>query len=50
VLKTDATQNPQRGDIYPYRGALGHAEVWAPFPGSRVRWGSDGIPSSHAQS
>jgi hypothetical protein len=27
VLKTDATRNPQRGDIYPYRGVPGHAEA-----------------------
>jgi hypothetical protein len=34
VLKIDATQNLQRGDIYPYRGALGHAEARAPILGN----------------
>jgi hypothetical protein len=50
MLKTDATRNPQRGHIYPYRGAPGHEETRAPFLGSRVRRASDGIPSACAQS
>jgi hypothetical protein len=49
MLKTDATQNPQRGDIYPYQVAHGHAEAQAPFPGSHVRQANDGILSTHAQ-
>jgi hypothetical protein len=50
VLKTDAIQNPKRGNIYPYRGALRHAEARAPFLSSWVRWASDGILSARAQS
>jgi hypothetical protein len=50
VLKTDATQNPQRGNIYLYQGDPGHKKGWAPFPGSRVRRASDGTMSAHAQS
>jgi fructose-specific phosphotransferase system IIC component len=50
VLKTDATQNQQRGDIYPYQGAPGHAEARVPFLGSQVRRASDGIPFAHAKS
>jgi hypothetical protein len=49
VLKTDATRNPQLGDIYPYRGAPGHAEAQAPFLGSQVWWASDRTPSAHTQ-
>jgi hypothetical protein len=50
VLKTDAIQNLQRGDIYLYRGAPGHAKARAPFPGSQVRRASDEISSACAQS
>jgi hypothetical protein len=50
MLKTDATRNPQRGDIYPYRGAPEHVGAQASFPGSRVRRSSDRIPSAHTQS
>jgi hypothetical protein len=50
VLKTCATRNPQRGDIYPYREAPGHAKGQAPFLGSWVRRASDGIPFACAQS
>jgi hypothetical protein len=49
LLKTDTTQNPLRGNIYPYRGALRHAKARVPFLGSWVRRASGGIPSAHAQ-
>jgi hypothetical protein len=38
VFKTNVTQNPQRGNIYLYQGAPGHAEAQAPFLSSQVRW------------
>jgi hypothetical protein len=49
VLKTDATRNPQRGNIYPYRAAPEHVEAQIPFLGSQVRCATDRITSGHAQ-
>jgi hypothetical protein len=36
VLKTETTQNPERGDIYPYWGAPGMRRTGSPFRVTRL--------------